>query len=261
MKKHPSHFIICLFLSVLFFQVLGQDTIYSYYFPNGIVTKTLRTKRKYYQLNPIDNSNLLVTITKESIREINYKNGERYVNTKPVNYSDDKVVFMTNPLTGKLNYTGILEVKNANKRNIYNSVKAIPQGVIKYYLIASDEIEYSFLKYVGKFSVQFAGDPYSVYFNLHVKFKDGKVKYEYSDFVASFAETKTKQSANLIDAFSNGVNTTTREHVIEIDELYAKPGRSDMKKFWIPIYENINESIYTLTKSCSEVSSDKKNDW
>lgn len=238
--------------------IKSQDTIYTNSYPKGIVTKDIEETKFSFSFIPINNSQLNIKVADNSVSKIKYLNGKIYVNPDYNSFEQNEVILSTDPLTGKVVYTGIIEAKGASMKSLYNSIKTIPHGEVKYFLIASDETELTYQKYVGRFSVYFAGDPYIMFFNLLIKFKDGKIKYEYSDFVATFGETKSKGELNGL--FSNGVHTTTSERQLIVDKLYAQPRKSDFKLFWKPIANNINNSISSLQKLCLDVSGSSK-DW
>jgi hypothetical protein len=248
--------ILTLFTALNF--VKAQDTIYSNNYPKGILTTTLEKSKSQYSFSPINNATMKIKIDANSVDKIKYKNGEVFLNTEYKLADEDEIILLTDPLTGKVNYTGIIESKSASCKSLFNTFNAIPQTDIKYFLVASDETDFSYQKYVGRFLVHFAGDPYVMYFNLLVKFKDGKIKYEYSDFVATFDETKSKGELNGL--FSSGVNTTTNEHQQIVDKLYSQSSKSDKKQFWRPTISHINESISSLNKMCTDISGSSK-DW
>jgi len=244
---------ILLFLSLVTY---SQDTVYCYSYQKGIITHTLESKITGYKLTPIDNPDLEIGLTKKEVRKIKYTSGKEFVND---NYGDTDVIpLSTEPTTGKIYYSEVVEFKGAKVKDLFNAIKRIPEGMVKYSLISSDDTEYTFQKYVGSFSVRFAGDPYTVFFNLLLKFKEGKIKYEYSDFVTSFVHAKARQSFN---PFVNGVNTSIENGFKSIDKLYAGGARhGDQTKFWSPISNNINDSIKVIKKLCDEASG-KKDDW
>ena len=250
MKKISLTTILILILSVAY----SQNTIYSYYYPQGIVTNNLSEQRKYYELTPIDNPELKIKISKESTRKIVYQNGTNFTNTSPVDYTD-KVVLSSDSLTGKIYYTGIIEAKDIKKKSLFDIVKAIPQGITKYELQASDEVDFSFQKYTCYFPLKFAGDPYTLTCNLLIKFKDGKVKYEYSDFTATYEQSKTRRSYD----WSNSLKTDKKVRTVILDKMYSGLGRSDTKTFWEPIPMRINESISAIKRICTDQSKNGDN--
>ena len=251
MRKINLTTILLLILSVAY----SQDTIFSYYYPQGIVTNNLVEKRNVYELTPIENPDLKIKIRKESTRKIIYGNGSNFTNPSPVDYLDE-VVLSSDTLTGKIYYTGVIEVNGIKKKALFDLAKSIPQqGIIKYNLLTSDEVDFSFQKYNCSFLLKFAGEPYVLTCNLLIKFKDGKVKYEYSDFTASFTYLKTSRGHD----WSYGLNTVNKERTMILDKMYAGLGRSDTRTFWRPIPLRINESINTLKRICSNSSNDENN--
>ena len=118
-----------------------------------------------------------------------------------------------------------------------------------------------FYKYVGSFNIKYAGDPYVMYFNLLFRFKDGKVKYELTDFVSVFEVAKSKNSANIFDAFSNGVNTTTMQHTQIPEILYAHTGMSDEKHYWKPMKYLMEETVTKFKKMIADAEKLKNEGW
>lgn len=215
----------------------SQDTIYSYFYPKGVIVieQQLDSKEKY-QYRPINNPTKILNIPSSSIVKVSYKSGHEYVNKSPKEYTNE-VVLECNPLTGNIYYSDILLKENLSKKELYKLFLTIPQGKITYKLILSDDVDYSQLKYLCSFVVKFAGDPYVVTGNLLLQFKDGKVRYEYSDFVAVFEIAKTKRVLS---------ETTHKDRKIILDDAYIDVNRSDTRTFWIPIENHIKETIETL---------------
>jgi hypothetical protein len=247
---NQARLILLLLLNATTFYCIGQDTIYSTPYPKGILTKRLETTTGGggYRLWPVDNPSLEIVVSKKETLKINYHTGEKFVNKdyKP----SDIVLLATAENSGKVYYSDVLDFNEVSIKKLFRAVKTLPQGIIKYGLISSDEADYSYQKYVGKFLTKFQGDPYYVYFNLLVKFKDGKIKYEYSDFVAVFEKENTMQNTNI---FQGGLDTIHKEHMKTLDQLYARAARtSDKMKFWEVIVNNINNSIESLKKQCSD---------
>ncbi len=107
---------LTIILIIIFAKSYSQDTIYSFNYPNGIITKSLTATKNHYRLNPINNTTLVITISKESTRKINYQNGDKFVNPNPIDYTDEEVVLLTDPLTGKINFNEVIEIKGAKKK-------------------------------------------------------------------------------------------------------------------------------------------------
>lgn len=251
--------ILIVFFSIS--QLFSQDTIYTFHYPNGIVTDSLvpRKDNKYFTFSPINNHNLKIVVEDKLVKEIRYANGKSYKN--PQHVENREVLFPVDPLTAKIYCSKVIEVKDAKCKDLFNACKTLPQGEIKYQLIASDESEFSFQKYMGTFNVKFAGDPYVMTFNLLIKFKDGKLKYEYSDFVAGFEETRAKGALSGQVAFSSGVYTRTNAHLKILDKMYSGSGMGDEKGFWKPTLNNLNASIAALEKIAKDSGASGNNGW
>lgn len=240
-----------LVLTLNFVKVFSQDTIYCDAYPKGIVVPTIDMNDYSKVLHPINNSNLKLIIPKKQVIKIASPTGIKYVNNE---YSQSSgVVIPSDQLTGKVNYIGIIDVPGATKKKLYNALKTLPSANVQYNLVSSDDSESSFLQYTGKFNARFAGDLYDVVFTLTVKFKDGKIKYDYHDFMFCFEEIKEKNRANLT---GGSYSIATKYRVANPLEQYYIPGyRND--KFWMSISVSMEEALKTLNKTCTDFATDK----
>lgn len=247
-------FFIIIFFS--FFQSFGQDTIYSYPYPKGIITDKIETSLHSYKCHPIDNPLIEIVINKKETSKISFASGETYINK---NYQENKYqVFPYNPLSGKINYSGILHFPDIKKKDLYQAlIRHIPKNIINFKLVLKDESDFSFQKYYGNFFAYFAGDQYTVYFTLEVSFKDGKIKYDYSDFNAIFI----KQKVNQFD-FIAGSTIRESKSFKNLSKFYGRGARkSDNKKFWSVINNNIIQNIKELDKIFVNANPERQDDW
>ena len=246
--------IATIIFSLIFNTVKCQDTIYSYPYPNGLISSQIDSGGHNYKIRPIENPSLEIKINKNEIKSISSANG------KSVNkdYSPgDCVVLLTEPTSGKIFYSGVVEFKDSKIKDLYKAIQRIPNGAIKYSLVSSDDVEFTYQKYQGSFIATFAGDTYIIEFNLLIKFKDGRIKYEYSDFISTFDIYKSAGSIN-----PNRSSGKVKRNVIPLENKYAIGERySDGKKFWNPIKENIETSIKTIAKLCAETKLNSKDGW
>lgn len=255
--------LIIIIILLISADVVGQDTIYGYPYPNGIVTNLIESKKFSHRFSPINNPNLLIKMGVNETRKISYSNGDIYINQEyfPENYP----VLKTDKTTGKFCYTGVQEFKNAKKIDLFNSLLGMYKGIIQYELISQDNVDFSFQKYIGCFLVKFAGDPYTACFNLNINFKDGKIKYEFSDFIATYLIQKTTGSYSSFFSTNNtSYYGSTKQNVkqLDLDVLYGRGGRTDdIEKLWIPLKNNIEKEIETIKRLCSKAIPDNKNDW
>jgi hypothetical protein len=247
---------IFLLLSVNF-SLQAQDTLYSYSFPNGIVTNNIKETPSAYKFYPINSPDLELIIKKREMIKIISSNGD--VKKNPDFNPGENVVLKTEPLTGKILIESKCEFKGAICKDLYNAAKQISTGSVDYYIISADESGNSFLTYRAVFGTYFAGDPYTIAFKLNIKFKDGKIKYEYRDFIMILNREKFKSK----DEFWGKQSITIdNKNVKSLDYFYGVNARnSDQKSFWIPISNTIRNSIESLLKSCNEVTSNGKSDW
>jgi|GEM_PF-3304855 len=230
--------------------VYSQDTIFSDAYPKGIVVPTIDMDDYESRLHPINNPNLKLIIPKKQVIKITNASGTKFVNN---NYSKSSgIVIPIEQLTGKVNYVGIIEVPGATKKTLYNALKTLPSANIQYYLVSSDESDNTFLQYSGKFNTKFAGDLYDVIFSLTIKFKDGKIKYDYHDFMFCFEEIKQKNRGDLGGSYS----IATKYKVSNPLEKFYVPGyRGD--KFWMTIYTSMEEAVKAVNKTCKDFATDK----
>lgn len=268
-------------LILLFTNIYSQDTIYSVYYPKGIITKTLEKKMLHYSFTPAGNPSLNLEVKHKHLIAIHYANGEKYSANETPKIDKKDIIFPVDQLTGKIIFTEIVEVKGASALKIYNAIKVLSakkmQTVysetpgIKYTLIDTDTINNSFQSYIGQCYAMYAGDLYTVYFQLEVKFKDGKMKYEYSNLLGTYSEQKGSNSItteSYRDFFNPNQITTkystsapkTFTDYKKGDNLYGIEGSAE-NTFWNPIYKSINESIANLKKLALEEPKVKKDDW
>ena len=111
---------------------------------------------------------------------------------------------------------------------MFDLAKSIPQqGIIKYNLLTSDEVDFSFQKYNCSFLLKFAGDPYVLTCNLLIKFKDGKVKYEYSDFTGKYYDL-IYMNKTISDEIKEIVKTNAANNRKERDAKYKESEEKDL---------------------------------
>lgn len=272
--------LINIFFLSLFVNGYCQDTIYSTIYPKGIVTNAIRKKMNNYVFQPINNQSLKIILKEKNIFKIKYFNGETFINSQiPITDKKD-IILPTEQLTASLVYTDIIEVKEAKSMKLYNSLKKLTQIPIQtvytkapdivYTLITSDTIDSKNQQYIGAFN---SASPYIVYFQLELKFKDGKIKYNYSNFIAIYEKAIGNQSITsqtqssffnpqkLTTYYSYQDNTGIETHLLKIDHLYADQDLTDVARFWKPISKNIAESIEYLKKLAIEQPKIKKDDW
>lgn len=245
MKAYKLTIII---LTITIIKGFSQDTIFCDAYPNGVIVSTVDMNNYEEKMNPINNSILNIIIPKNQIIKITNIQGIKYENS---DYKKtDGIVVPIEPNTGKINYTGIIEVPEIKKNIIFKALQTLPSGNTQYDLISKDDEEYSFIQYRGKSSTKFAGDQYDVIFSLTIKIKDGKIKYEYHDFMFCFEKIKHKVG------FQIGVTSETtnykKSHVLE--KVYVPGYRGD--RFWVTIVNNMDESINSLKKTCLSFAND-----
>lgn len=248
MKNFKAFSVLILALALT--KIHAQDTIFSDAYPKGVVVPSIDMNDYESRLHPIDNPTLKLIIPKKQLIKITNNSGTKYVNQEYTKSND--VVIPVDPSTGKVNYVGIIEVPGANKKTLFNALKTLPSSNVQYALISSDETDNTFLQYTGKFNTKFAGDLYDVIFSLTIKFKDGKIKYDFHDFMFCFEEIKQKNRGDLGGSYS----IATRYKVSNPLEKFYVPGyRGD--KFWKTIYNSMEEAVKAVNKTCKDFASDK----
>ncbi len=232
--------------SVFFFSVgvNAQDTIFSSLRPEGIITKVYEERKKDYLVSPVDNQQLSISIVKKDIKKISYSDG-RVFNNPEYTPQESLFVIPTDPLTGKVIYSGVIEIKNVSQKELYKIGKQLPSSNVEYSLESFDEIDQSFVKYkaIGNYNTKFAGDLYYVRFNLFLKFKDGKVKYDITDFVFSYKVNRLK----LYGAYGIGLGSVKEQEDIRTAEhFYREVMYSSDRKFWVEFCKSIDLTISSL---------------
>lgn len=248
LKNNIQYTIIVLLLNLNI--LYSQDTIYSDAYPKGILVPSVDLVNYKSKLYPINNSGLELIIPKKQIIKIVNLNGLKYENPEYIKSND--VVVPIDILTGKVIYIGIIEVKDAKKKVLFNALKTLPSSNIQYTLLSSDEIENTFMQYSGKFNARFAGDLYDVNFSLTLKFKDGKIKYDYHDFIFCFEEVKEKHSGTIIGGYTVGTKYRKSD---PLEKFYIPGYRGD--KFWLTIYTNMENALKAINKTCTDFTTDK----
>lgn len=236
---------------------LSQKKIFCDSYPNGIVTVLYKMTHNNCYIYPLENPSLQITVRLAITGVIDGVRTEvRHVDdglttgvarifepqTKP-----PKAVLNTDSLTGKVFYSDVIHFDGRSKQELFNSFRALPQGMTKYKLMAEDNVNHDFQKYEGYFVAQFGRDQYYVVFNLKLSFKDGKVMYEYSDFITGL--TYGKSSSFSWGYWWGTANYRQIDKYKTVDELYASDSRyKHQDKYWIPVVKSINESISMLTR-------------
>jgi len=229
--------------------------VYTYPYPNGIVTNNIKKKGHIFVYSPIDNPLIEIRTKTNEGTKILIDSSAIYVNDYFYDYKFFKCqVFPIDSRTGAIIYSGIKKYPKIKKKDLYNAlVNNMTNDFIKFKLLAKDDTNFSFQRYKGAFPAYFAGDLYNVTFIANIFFKDGKIKYKYSDFVAYFNKKRIKYD----EIF--GGNVSDDLHVKVLSKAYARGERnSDIKKFWKPINDYILQNINFIDNKLSEINN---NNW
>lgn len=229
---------------------VAQDTIYSYLYPNGVAGKVIVNGFTYYKIK-ISGIEDEITLSKDHVISFNGKTNAEYI-------TGNDIVVPTEPFTGRIQYKKILDFKEVKTKILYDAVNRLPSNVIEYHLISTDDKEYSYVQFRGRFEVNFFKGPADVIFSLDVHIKDGKIKYDYHDFIYLFKNEKQKTKQNW---FTGTYNTTTdTKKILKPLEFYYRENYIKANRnLWGTVNDNINSSIQSLTKICQETTETKGN--
>ncbi|MBP7809544.1 MAG: DUF4468 domain-containing protein [Bacteroidia bacterium] len=236
-------------LVVTFFSVsaVGQVTIYADAYPKGVVCQDFSQDEKVFY--PIDNPSLKLVIHKNEVSHV-IKGTDTIYKNKDFKQSD-KIVVPIELTTGKILITEVLETKS-KQADLYNSLKAIPSSKTKYEFISANDADKSVINYAGFFYVKFAGDLNTIQFTLTIKLKEGKVKYEFTNFRMYFAE----QKGNSIKGGRNYTMDATHVHDNPLERFYLKAYRGD--KVWEDIWMQLDNTVNDLK---AFINKPIKSDW
>lgn len=244
--------IISIVLILFIVKAKSQDTIYSYPYPNGIITTEINKTITGYKIHPIDNPELEIILRKNEIKNINYSKSESWINKsfKTQNY----IVLPSEKLTGRIYYSCVIENNKLHMKELFILSKKLTSSLIQFSLISEDLINFSFQKYSAKMKTKFAGDVYVLNFNFLIEFKDGKVKLSCKDFMVERNITKSLSNVAKTISFDKSKQAT-------LESMYSKDIRTDdQKDFWKPINEGILELQNSLTELIQSSSKQEK-DW
>lgn len=239
-----------LFLLLISFTTLlsAQDTLYALRYPNGIEVKEFKETTGHIVFSPIDNISLRISLKKREVGKTLTSKG--IVNMKGDTISKtNKVILNVQPNTGKIYYSDVIIAKDKSKKELFDATLRLPNSSVIYEIVSSDNVNFSYRNYKGKFKAKFAGDDFNIYFNLFLNFKDGKIKYSYSDFYIYDYNSKSSNWS----LFGNVSTTKLIDKSHSLDLRYSNGDwGSDQRLFWIPIKNAIEESIRILIETAKQ---------
>ncbi len=154
----------------------------------------------------------------------------------------------------KFGRVGVPRNKCKAKVQLFNSIKKNPNGLVSYEIKAQDDKDFSFIKYKAGFKVKWAGDDYYIYYNILIEFKEGKIRYTYSNFISSFEVVKGSM-------FGYVTSSKVKDYSITLGWKYSKGDWfGDTKKYWNPIKSIIDSTIKDLNDT-SKKNDSSGNDW
>lgn len=246
--------LIFFFVQILVSQFYAQDTVFSVGYPKGLIVDHNIIEKFLSENKPIriENADFFINLPKDRIYKIANSKGIVFEN-KEVDKRTDFVVIPTDINTGRIVYTDIIEVKGAKKKDLYEALKVLPNSSVTYNLIAKDETDYNSVTQKGFFNVKLSGDLHIVSFNINIKIKDEKIKYELSDFRLYFAEGKG------MNIFGNNNYSVNPTHVknFALETHYSSAG-AKTNNLWETVINSINSTISTIKTTTSK---SKSNDW
>ena len=226
------------------FDCFAQDTIFSDAYPKGIIVDTTTTSVRPNKKIVIDKGEYRINIDKEEVIKITNSNGLVFQNKDYLKSMN--LVVPVDPSTAKINYTEVIEVKGIKKKELYNALKVLPNSSTTYNLVSGDDSEFSNLFYRGSFFIKYAGDLHVLIFDINIKIKDEKIKYEVSNFRLYFSESK---HTNMFGQTTNYSTLPTNVKNFPLEQLYSRGHRERWTEMWGNITSNINTTISTIKSS------------
>lgn len=236
------------------YNLFCQDTVFCIGYPKGLIVdhklidKFLVDNKTIH----IENADFFINLPKDRISKITNEKGTVFSNTD-LDRRSDFVVIPTDINTGRIVYTDIIEVKGAKKKDLYEALKVLPNSSVTYNLIAKDETDYNSITQKGFFNIKLSGDLHIVSFNISIKIKDEKIKYELSDFRLYFAEGKG------MNIFGNNNYSVNPTHVknFALETHYSSAG-AKTTNLWETVLNSINSTITTIKTTAGK---SKSSDW
>lgn len=216
--------------------VWSQDTIYSVRYPNGIVTDSIKYKRKKYYIIPKESvSRMALIIPRKTLYKINYATGEVYHNKRQ--NPDDYFYLKTNALTGEVEYSNVLELNEIKFNLLTNLTDSLYSKEIEFKSQFRSEDS---AVYQGRFKTQFAGDNHLTYFKLFFYNSDSNLIIRANNIKSSFIDS-IKYNWDFMDT----VKYKSFRKIFDITRIYSLSRRiEDKKTYWNPIKENLEQTLW-----------------
>lgn len=152
-------------------------------------------------------------------------------------------------LSGKVNYNGVVKAQGISKSGLYEKAKqwiAMKSTDNNPYSIKMDEKEKGRIITNGNFLLPSTDkNKYVVSFQLNILLKEGKFKYEMTDFVVLYStETKEKRSGLALGGVAKGSETTEEAQTYEYSIETFYPSRVTSTKPYIKYYDGIKAESF-----------------
>lgn len=219
---------------------LSQDTIFSDAYPKGIIVDTAIISVKPNKNIKIDKGEFTIDIDKDEVIKVTNSSGIVFQNAAYL--SSLNITVPIDPTSGKIFYTEVVEVKGVKKKDLYEALKALPNTAVTYNLVSKDETEFSSIFYRGSFFMKYAGDLNVVFFEITIKIKDEKIKYELSNFRLYFTESK---QTNMLGN-TNYSTLPTNVKNIPLEKLYTRGHRTRWTEMWGKLAGNFDATISNI---------------
>ena len=232
----------------------GQDTLYADAYPNGIISENYEEKGLSYIIYPIDNPKYRIKFNKKELEMIAKADGEVFLNPEYDAGYFEKTKMVTLPAaprTGKIRVEAIIANNKLTKDELYKSLVRLsdeiryqggpmyaavrtntknPGTQPQFRILSESPSSKDFISYEMSLNAKFAGDDVRLVSVLKLYFKEGKVKLVLNDFYAFIGIVKKSGS---------GATTNNQDQL----ENFYPVRRSDIKKFWVPIYNGVNYTV------------------
>jgi hypothetical protein len=255
----------------------GQDTLYADAYPNGIISNNYEERGLDYRVYPVGNPKYRIKFPRKELQRIVKSTGEVYLNPR---YDEDffmksgdkkygMVVLPTVPETGKIYIEDVIHNSTASKEELYSTLLelsssitykggsyasfwnnySVPESIVQFRLLSESPNTKDYLNYEATWNARYAGDDARIVGTLKLYFKEGRVKYVFSDFFV-FMGVKKKGFG------FESAQTNNQDQL----EYYYPLGRGDVKKFWMPTYYSINYVIDLVEYNVQHPKKTKKTD-
>lgn len=248
MNSNLFNFVIALLFASFSTLTFSQDIVYANRYPNGLVVKNAYKQGSRYKFSPISKPNLTISLKLSEVRKIIKDNGDTinnsyYDNNREYYWNTKYVILRTDSLSGDIIYKNIVSIPEMSVKDLFLKAKQFPKSSVHFELISEDNVDFTFQKYYCSFQ---ANNRY-IYFTLLLQFKEGRLRYELSDFISAIEVIESKSF--MTTSISSKSSTKEYSRYFNLSDLYAKSNwLKDVKKYWRVIETNVNATINQIEK-------------